>query len=310
MADPVPGARPDQPRPLPLRAALGGLKRGFAALGVRNYRLYWTGQVVSLDRHLDAAGQPAVAGPRARRNADPARLRGRPPVRPGHDAGAVRRRARRSDRQAPRPHRHPGRRRPPGARPVRPDRHRRGRDPDGPGHGLRASGLVNAVDMPLRQALAPDLVPRNLLANAIALNSMAFNSARVVGPALAGVIIAVGTSLTGSATAGVAVNLGDQHGDLRGGLHRPAAHEPARDPSARTAGAAPAGARQPARGDRLRGPHAARAVVPGAAGRHRRVRLQLPDPAAAVRDARSSSSGPRATARCSRPWASARWPGR
>ena len=48
MADTVPGARPDQPRPLPLRAALGGLKRGFAALGVRNYRLYWCGQVVSL----------------------------------------------------------------------------------------------------------------------------------------------------------------------------------------------------------------------------------------------------------------------
>jgi MFS family permease len=69
-------------------------------------------------------------------------------------------------------------------------------------------GLVNAVDMPLRQALAPDLVPRNLLANAIALNSMAFNAARVVGPAAAGVIIAAGTGLTGSAVAGVAINLG------------------------------------------------------------------------------------------------------
>ena len=48
-------------------------------------------------------------------------------------------------------------------------------------------GLVNAVDMPVRQALAADLVPRNILANAIALNAMAFNSARIVGPALAGV---------------------------------------------------------------------------------------------------------------------------
>jgi predicted MFS family arabinose efflux permease len=67
---------------------------------------------------------------------------------------------------------------------------------------------VNAIDMPLRQSLAPDLVPRRLLANAIALNSMAFNSARVVGPALAGVIIAIGTTATGSATAGVAINLG------------------------------------------------------------------------------------------------------
>jgi predicted MFS family arabinose efflux permease len=62
--------------------------------------------------------------------------------------------------------------------------------------------------MPLRQSLAPDLVPRRLLANAIALNSMAFNSARVVGPALAGVIIAIGTGATGSAVAGVAINLG------------------------------------------------------------------------------------------------------
>jgi len=69
-------------------------------------------------------------------------------------------------------------------------------------------GLVNAVEMPTRQALAADLVPRHLLANAIALNSMAFNSARVVGPALAGLIIAVGTSATGSDTTGVAVNFG------------------------------------------------------------------------------------------------------
>ena len=60
----------------------------------------------------------------------------------------------------------------------------------------------------MRQAIASDLVPRNLLANAIALNSMAFNSARVVGPAVAGVIIATATTLTGSAVAGVAANLG------------------------------------------------------------------------------------------------------
>jgi hypothetical protein len=36
---------------------------------------------------------------------------------------------------------------------------------------------------------------------------MAFNAARVVGPALAGVIIAIGTGVTGSAIAGVAINL-------------------------------------------------------------------------------------------------------
>jgi len=69
-------------------------------------------------------------------------------------------------------------------------------------------GVITAVDMPVRQALASDLVPRHMLANAIALNSMAFNSARVVGPAVAGIIIAIGTALTGSDTSGVAINLG------------------------------------------------------------------------------------------------------
>ena len=47
MADLVPDPRPDQPRSLPLLGALGGLKRGFEALGVRN-SAYWSGQVVSL----------------------------------------------------------------------------------------------------------------------------------------------------------------------------------------------------------------------------------------------------------------------
>jgi MFS family permease len=70
-----------------------------------------------------------------------------------------------------------------------------------------ALGLVNAIDMPLRQALAAELVPAHMLTNAIALNSMAFNSARVVGPAVAGVTIAIGVSLFHTETAGVAFNL-------------------------------------------------------------------------------------------------------
>lgn len=70
-----------------------------------------------------------------------------------------------------------------------------------------ALGLVNAADMPLRQSLAAELVPPNILTNAIALNSMAFNSARVIGPAVAGVTIAIGTDLFHTATAGVAFNL-------------------------------------------------------------------------------------------------------
>ncbi len=69
-----------------------------------------------------------------------------------------------------------------------------------------ALGVVNALDMPVRQALVADVVPRDQLPNAIALNSMAFNGARVIGPALGGVIIAIGTSLFGSNLAGIAFN--------------------------------------------------------------------------------------------------------
>ncbi len=52
-------------------------------------------------------------------------------------------------------------------------------------------GCVQAIEMPARQAFIADLVPREDLPNAIALNSALFNAARFVGPALAGVIIAV-----------------------------------------------------------------------------------------------------------------------
>lgn len=206
MADGAPGSRPDQPRSLPLRAALGGLKRGFEALGVRNYRLYFAGQVVSLIGTwmqqvslpwlvLALGGSPIQLGFVAVLQFGPAMV-----LAPfgGVFADRIEKR-----------------------------------------HALIASqvaaagqaftlflltatgvveiwmvlamafvlGLVNAIDMPVRQSLAADLVPRSLLPNAIALNSMAFNSARVVGPALAGVIIGFGTSLTGSATTGVAINL-------------------------------------------------------------------------------------------------------
>lgn len=200
------GTRPDLPRPLPPRAALGGLRRGFASLRVRNYRLYWSGQVVSLIGTwmqqvslpwlvLALDGSPIQLGLVAVLQFGPAMLLA--------PFGGVL--ADRVDKR----------------------------------HALIGSqlaaatqafilflltatgiveiwmvfvmalwlGLVNAVDMPLRQAMAADLVPRHILANAIALNSMAFNSARVVGPALAGIIIAVGTSITGSNIAGVAVNL-------------------------------------------------------------------------------------------------------
>jgi predicted MFS family arabinose efflux permease len=52
-------------------------------------------------------------------------------------------------------------------------------------------GFANAVEMPVRQAFAAELVPRKDLINAIALNSASFNLARVVGPAIAGLALAL-----------------------------------------------------------------------------------------------------------------------
>src|SRR5262249_40908027 len=51
-------------------------------------------------------------------------------------------------------------------------------------------GVVNAFDIPARQAFLIQLVDRADLLNAIALNSSMFNSARIVGPAIAGVVVA------------------------------------------------------------------------------------------------------------------------
>jgi MFS family permease len=51
-------------------------------------------------------------------------------------------------------------------------------------------GFINAFDFPGRQSLISELVPVRDLPNAIALNSMAFNMARLVGPAIGGVLLA------------------------------------------------------------------------------------------------------------------------
>lgn len=51
-------------------------------------------------------------------------------------------------------------------------------------------GLVNAFDGPARQAFVVEMVGREDMVNAIALNSMMFNSARVIGPWLGGVTYA------------------------------------------------------------------------------------------------------------------------
>ncbi len=49
-------------------------------------------------------------------------------------------------------------------------------------------GVINIVDGPARQAFVPEMVGKGRMPNAVALNSMVFNGARVVGPAIAGAL--------------------------------------------------------------------------------------------------------------------------
>ena len=51
-------------------------------------------------------------------------------------------------------------------------------------------GLANVLDMPARQSFIVEMVGKPDLVNAVALNSAAFNGARIVGPAVAGLLIA------------------------------------------------------------------------------------------------------------------------
>ena len=51
-------------------------------------------------------------------------------------------------------------------------------------------GVVNAFDIPARQSFLVDMVGKEDLMNAIALNSTMFNGARVIGPAIAGILVA------------------------------------------------------------------------------------------------------------------------
>ena len=50
-------------------------------------------------------------------------------------------------------------------------------------------GLINALDMPTRQAFYTSLVPKENLSNAVALNSSVINGCRLIGPAVGGVLI-------------------------------------------------------------------------------------------------------------------------
>src|SRR3989442_5845598 len=50
-------------------------------------------------------------------------------------------------------------------------------------------GIASAFDIPMRQAFVVEMVGKDDLMNAIALNSSLFNAARVIGPAIAGLLI-------------------------------------------------------------------------------------------------------------------------
>ncbi|KGN42055.1 MFS transporter [Knoellia aerolata] len=58
-------------------------------------------------------------------------------------------------------------------------------------------GVITAIDNPARQSFVSEMVPRDKLANAVALNSASFNGGRLIGPGVAGLMIAAyGTGLT------------------------------------------------------------------------------------------------------------------
>jgi MFS family permease len=74
-----------------------------------------------------------------------------------------------------------------------------------------ALGLITAVDTPVRQSFVVEMVGREELVNAVAINSTIFNVGRVIGPAVAGVMIsAVGTgwAFVGNAGSSLAVLVG------------------------------------------------------------------------------------------------------
>jgi MFS family permease len=73
------------------------------------------------------------------------------------------------------------------------------------------AGVVNALDIPARQSFVPEMVGREDMMNAIALNSSMFNGARIVGPAIAGILVSAvgeGWCFLGNAVSYVAVICG------------------------------------------------------------------------------------------------------
>ncbi len=69
-------------------------------------------------------------------------------------------------------------------------------------------GIAAAFDAPARQAFAPEMVPAKLIGNSVGLNTTSFHTARLIGPAVAGLTIAwwgVGPSLAVNALSFIAV---------------------------------------------------------------------------------------------------------
>jgi MFS family permease len=84
-------------------------------------------------------------------------------------------------------------------------------------------GCANAVDMPVRQSFAVEMVGREDIGNVVALNSAMFNGARIIGPAVAGLTIGVvgvaaAFSLNALSFLAVIVGLAAMHQDE---LHEP-----------------------------------------------------------------------------------------
>jgi MFS family permease len=72
-------------------------------------------------------------------------------------------------------------------------------------------GVISAIDMPVRQSFVIEMVGKDDLTNAVAINSTIFNGGRIIGPAVAGVLIsAVGTgwAFIGNAASSLAVLAG------------------------------------------------------------------------------------------------------
>jgi len=83
---------------------------------------------------------------------------------------------------------------------------------------------VNAFDIPARQAFIVEMTSREDLINAIALNSSAFNGARIVGPAVAGILVAAvgeGWCFFANAVSYIAVIIGLLMMRVRPRSHRP-----------------------------------------------------------------------------------------